>query len=64
MLPHLGSKNTPTMDKVFPEWYEWASLGQPDRQQSDSELSMKAAKAMLAMGGAPKSIQKKLLLGG
>ena len=59
IIPHISSKKgTPSLEKVFPEFYDWAMLGQKGKSE---ELATKAAKVMLAMGGAPKHIRDKLL---
>jgi hypothetical protein len=59
MIPHVSSKKgTPPLAKVFPEFYDWATLGAKEKEE---ELGIKAAKAMAAMGGMPAHIRQKLL---
>ena len=59
MLPHIsGGKSTPGMDKLFPEFYNWATLGQASEKSADEDLAMQAAKVMMMMGGkVPETIQ-------
>ncbi len=66
MLPHMGSKEhpAPDLEKLFPSFYEYASLGQTDKKQQEDQdsLAKKAAMAMMAFGGGTMPSHIKALL--
>lgn len=51
------------IDKIFPEFFNYATLGQgnnikePTIADKEAKLAKQAAQAMLMMGGAPRNIQ-------
>ncbi len=67
MLPHMGSKEhpAPDLEKLFPSFYEYASLGQSHKKQKkeQDDLAKKAAMAMLSFGGGtmPTHLKEALL---